>query len=133
MTAVIPAGVETARDLVGPALAAAVERLSPDVRKVAAYHLGLAGPEGAPPGAADGARRGGGTRGGRGARGRPPGAGKALRPALTLLSARAANAAPERGVPAAMAVELVHNFSLLHDDIMDGDTERRHRPTAWTV
>jgi geranylgeranyl diphosphate synthase type I len=27
----------------------------------------------------------------------------------------------------------VHNFSLLHDDIMDGDTERRHRPTAWTV
>ena len=46
MTAVIPAGVETARDLVGPALTAAVERLSPDVRKVAAYHLGLAGPEG---------------------------------------------------------------------------------------
>jgi geranylgeranyl diphosphate synthase, type I len=133
MTAVIPAGVETARDLVGPALAAAVERLSPDVRKVAAYHLGLAGPEGAPPGAAGGARPGGGTRGGRGARGRPPGAGKALRPALTLLSARAANAAPERGVPAAVAVELVHNFSLLHDDIMDGDTERRHRPTAWTV
>ena len=136
MTAVIPAGVETARDLVGPALATAVGRLSPDVRKVAAYHLGLAGPEGAPPGAADGARPGGGTRDGRdgrGARGRPPGAGKALRPALTLLSARAANAAPERGVPAAVAVELVHNFSLLHDDIMDGDTERRHRPTAWTV
>jgi len=133
MTAVIPAGVETARDLVGPALAAAVDRLSPDVRKVAAYHLGLAGPEGAPPGPADGARPGGGARGGRGTRGRPPGAGKALRPALTLLSARAANAAPERGVPAAVAVELVHNFSLLHDDIMDGDTERRHRPTAWTV
>src|SRR5213079_576289 len=41
--------------------------------------------------------------------------------------------APERGVPAAVAVELVHNFSLLHDDIMDGDQERRHRPTAWTV
>jgi geranylgeranyl diphosphate synthase type I len=133
MTAVIPAGVETARDLVGPALAAVVESLSPDVRKVAADHLGRAGPEGARPGAADGTRPGGGARGGRGARGRPPGAGKALRPALTLLSARAANAAPERGVPAAVAVELVHNFSLLHDDIMDGDTERRHRPTAWTV
>jgi geranylgeranyl diphosphate synthase type I len=41
--------------------------------------------------------------------------------------------APERGVSAAVAVELVHNFSLLHDDIMDGDVERRHRPTAWTV
>ena len=59
--------------------------------------------------------------------------GKALRPALALLSARAAGAPPERGVTAAAAVEFVHNFSLLHDDIMDGDTERRHRPTAWTV
>jgi len=106
MTAVIPAGVTTARDLLGPALASAVERMSPDVRTVAAYHLGLSTP--------------GGT-------------GKALRPALALLSARAASAAPERGVPAAVAVELVHNFSLLHDDIMDGDTERRHQATAWTV
>jgi geranylgeranyl diphosphate synthase, type I len=118
MTAVIPAGVETARDLVGPALAAAVARLSPDVRKVAAYHLGLADADGQPLTGPDG---------------RPVGGGKALRPALALLSARAAHAAPERGVPAAVAVELVHNFSLLHDDIMDGDTERRHRPTAWTV
>ena len=179
MTAVMPAGVETARDLIGPALAAAVERFTPDVRKVAAYHLGLAGPEGALPGMAAGARvdggagADGGARADRGAgavggaradgragadgrahagvtgqgdatgqvrppapgstRGRSSGAGKALRPALTLLSARAANATPERGVPAAVAVELVHNFSLLHDDIMDGDTERRHRPTAWTV
>ena len=116
MTAVMPAGVATARDLVGPALEAAVNRLSPDVRRVAAYHLGFAGPDGQPP-----------------AGGRPAGAGKALRPALTLLSARAALASAERGVPAAVAVELVHNFSLLHDDIMDGDTERRHQPTAWTV
>jgi geranylgeranyl diphosphate synthase type I len=159
MTAVMPAGVETARDLVGPALAAAVERLSPDVRKVAAYHLGLAGAEGALPSMTAGARADGQAQAEGGAqaevkaqadgpagtagtgdgdatgrtRSRRPGAGKALRPALTLLSARAASAAPERGVPAAVAVELVHNFSLLHDDIMDGDTERRHRPTAWTV
>ncbi len=60
-------------------------------------------------------------------------AGKALRPALALLSARSAGASAERAAPAAVAVELVHNFSLLHDDIMDGDIERRHRPTAWTV
>jgi geranylgeranyl diphosphate synthase, type I len=113
MTATMPAGVESARDLVGPAVAAAVERLSPDVRIVASYHLGLTDAEGRPAG-------------------RSP-AGRALRPALALLSARAAGAAPERGVPAAAAVEFVHNFSLLHDDIMDGDTERRHRPTAWTV
>jgi geranylgeranyl diphosphate synthase type I len=132
MTAVMPAGVETARDLVGPALGVAVDRLVPDVRKVAAYHLGLTAGPGAPGGPGD---RGG--QAGRpprpAARARPAGAGKALRPALTLLSARAASSAPERGVPAAVAVELVHNFSLLHDDIMDGDTERRHRPTAWTV
>ena len=111
MTAVMPEGVTIARDLVGPALAASIDRLSPEVRAVAAYHLGLTD-----------------------ARGRPAGSGgKALRPALALLSARAAGAPPQRGVPAAVAVELVHNFSLLHDDIMDGDTERRHRPTAWKV
>jgi geranylgeranyl diphosphate synthase type I len=108
----MPEGVALARDLVGPAMEAAIARLTPEVRRVAAYHLGLADAEGNP------------TQGG---------SGKALRPALALLSARAAGAPPERGVTAALAVELVHNWSLLHDDIMDGDTERRHRPTAWTV
>src|SRR5580693_2174781 len=108
----MPAGVAVARDLVGPATEAALSRLSPGVRRVAAYHYGLAGADGSP------------TR---------VGSGKALRPALALLSARAAGAGPERGVTPAVAVELVHNFSLLHDDIMDGATERRHRPTAWTV
>jgi geranylgeranyl diphosphate synthase type I len=108
----MPAGVAVARDLVGPATEAALSRLNPGVRRVAAYHYGLADADGSPV---------------------RVGSGKALRPALALLSARAAGAAPERGVTPAVAVELVHNFSLLHDDIMDGDTERRHRPTAWTV
>jgi geranylgeranyl diphosphate synthase type I len=63
----------------------------------------------------------------------PGGGGKALRPALTLLSAQAAGGDPAAALPAAVAVELVHNFSLLHDDVMDNDVERRHRPTAWTV
>jgi geranylgeranyl diphosphate synthase type I len=114
MTAAIPMGVVTARDLVSPAISAAVDGFSPEIRAVAAYHLGFADAEGQPPV-------------------QPASSGKALRPALALLSARAAGAEPERGVPAAVAVELVHNFSLLHDDIMDGDAERRHRPTAWTV
>src|ERR1700742_3731871 len=108
----MPAGVAVARDLVGPATEAAINRLSPRVRRVAAYHYGLADAQGNPV---------------------REGSGKALRPALALLSARAAGVSAERGVSAAVAVELVHNFSLLHDDIMDGDTERRHRPTAWTV
>src|ERR1700734_106876 len=113
MTTTMPAGVAAARDLVGPAVLGWLDRLSPDVRIVAAYHLGFVDANGTPTGSGSG--------------------GKALRPALALLSARAAGASPERGVTAAVAVELVHNFSLLHDDIMDNDTERRHRPTAWTV
>jgi len=112
VTVVMPAGVAVARDLVGPATEAAINRLSPRVRRVAAYHYGLADAQGNPV---------------------REGSGKALRPALALLSARAAGVSAERGVSAAVAVELVHNFSLLHDDIMDGDTERRHRATAWTV
>jgi geranylgeranyl diphosphate synthase type I len=59
--------------------------------------------------------------------------GKAIRPALVLLTARAAGGTAEAALPAAVAVELAHNFSLLHDDVMDGDLVRRHRPTAWTV
>jgi geranylgeranyl diphosphate synthase, type I len=50
-----------------------------------------------------------------------------------MLSARAAGAADEVGLPGAVAVELVHNFSLVHDDLMDGDRMRRHRPTVWSV
>src|SRR5204863_8611423 len=111
----MPEGVALARDLVGPATESAIARLTPDVRAVAAYHLGFADAAGNPTNPTGN------------------GSGKALRPALALLSARAAGAAPQRGVPAAVAVELVHNFSLLHDDIMDGDAERRHRPTAWKV
>ena len=145
MTALMPAGVATARDLVGPAMAVAITRLSPEVRPVAAYHLGLADANGHGQGNGRAGDKGKGSAevpkpvNGRAADGaarpgpKPAGSGKALRPALALLSARAAEAAPERGVPAAVAVELVHNFSLLHDDIMDGDTERRHKPTAWTV
>ena len=42
-------------------------------------------------------------------------------------------ASTARALPGAAAVELGHNFSLVHDDIEDGDVERRHRPTLWTV
>lgn len=70
--------------------------------------------------------------------------GKLLRPTLVLLSYEFASATRgaktdrasddlARAVPAAVAVELVHNFSLIHDDIEDHDDERRHRPTLWRV
>jgi geranylgeranyl diphosphate synthase, type I len=56
-----------------------------------------------------------------------------MRPALVLLAARACGGTDADAVPSAVAVELVHNFSLLHDDLMDGDTQRRHRATVWSV
>jgi geranylgeranyl diphosphate synthase type I len=67
--------------------------------------------------------------------------GKLLRPTLLLLAYEAAGAWGlsenttylQRALPAAVAIEFVHNFTLIHDDIEDGDTERRHRPTLWTV
>ena len=59
--------------------------------------------------------------------------GKRLRPALLLLACQAAGGATESALAAASAIELVHNFSLIHDDIEDGDVQRRHRPTLWAI
>jgi geranylgeranyl diphosphate synthase type I len=101
------------RALFTPALRAAVERLDDSrMRDIAGYHFGWLDAEGRP-------AHGSG--------------GKAIRPALAILSAEAAGGRSSDGIAAAVAVELVHNFSLLHDDIMDGDAERRHRPTGWVV
>lgn len=71
--------------------------------------------------------------------------GKLLRPTLLLLAYEAAGAWGQaiegaeathylrRALPAAAAIELTHNFTLIHDDIEDGDTERRHRATLWKL
>ena len=71
------------------------------------YHLGLDGP-GAP-------------------------AGKRMRPLLGLLAYASITGEFGPALPGAAAVELGHNFSLVHDDIEDADTERRHRPTLWSL
>ena len=60
-------------------------------------------------------------------------AGKRMRPLLGLLAYASITGEHRRALPGAAAVELGHNFSLVHDDIEDGDVERRHRPTLWTV
>ncbi|MGH3425785.1 MAG: polyprenyl synthetase family protein [Nocardioidaceae bacterium] len=111
MTISLPESLGSTRELLEPALRTAIERLDPDTRRIAAYHFGLS----------DGDGNEGSL------------VGKAVRATLVLQSAQAAGATPERGLPAAVAVELVHNFSLVHDDVMDGDEERRHRATAWTA
>ncbi|MFH8342603.1 polyprenyl synthetase family protein [Streptomyces sp. AM6-12] len=97
-------------ELVRPALREAVGALHPWTAEMAAYSLGWCEVGGAPAAT--------------------PG-GKGVRQALAVLGARAAGADARAGVPAAVAVELVHTFSLLHDDIMDGDATRRRRPAVW--
>src|SRR3989441_5346125 len=68
------------------------------------------------------------------AEGRPQDVGgKGLRPTLCLLACEAAGGDWHRALPVAAAVELVHNFSLIHDDIQDRDSERHHRPTVWSI
>lgn len=59
--------------------------------------------------------------------------GKRLRPTLLLLTVDAFGADWRTALPAAAAVELLHNFSLIHDDIEDASEERRHRPTLWKL
>ena len=59
--------------------------------------------------------------------------GKRIRPLLCLMACEAVGGNPADAIPAAAAVEILHNFSLVHDDIEDGDETRRHRPTLWTL
>ena len=109
----VPAVLERARAVMQPALRAAVDGLADErMRRIAGYHLGWLDAAGAEIAL---------------------GGGKAVRPALVLLCAEAAGGVAADAVPPGVAVELVHNFSLLHDDIMDRDVERRHRPTGWVA
>jgi geranylgeranyl diphosphate synthase type I len=65
--------------------------------------------------------------------GQAGGSGKRLRPLLGLLAYESLTGTHEKALPGAAAVELGHNFSLVHDDIEDRDIERRHRAALWTV
>ncbi len=85
-----------------------------DVQLLLCYHLGWVDQHGAPAASASSQ-------------------GKALRPTLCLFACEAVASGYARAIPAAAALELIHNFSLLHDDIQDQDLERRHQPTAWSL
>jgi geranylgeranyl diphosphate synthase type I len=63
----------------------------------------------------------------------PEAQGKRIRPLLVLLTAASCGANWQPALPAAAAVELIHNFSLIHDDIQDNSDKRRGRPTVWKV
>ncbi len=59
--------------------------------------------------------------------------GKRLRPFVCLMTCRAVGGDPAAALPAGSALELIHNFSLVHDDIQDNSHYRRHRKAVWTV
>ncbi|GGX97273.1 polyprenyl synthetase family protein [Streptomyces hiroshimensis] len=105
-----PRSLARARELAEPALRAAVAGLHPLPARMAAFSFGWCEADGTPSAS--------------------PG-GKGVRQAFALLGAEAVGAPPGAAVQAAVAVELVHTFSLVHDDIMDGDERRRHRDAAW--
>ncbi|HZV49508.1 MAG TPA: polyprenyl synthetase family protein [Candidatus Dormibacteraeota bacterium] len=77
-----------------------------------AYHMGWVDPGGRP---------------------REAPAGKLVRPSLCLWACEATGGDVTSALPAAAALEWVHNFTLIHDDIQDGDRERHHRPTVWSI
>jgi geranylgeranyl diphosphate synthase type I len=98
-----PAGL---RAEVRPSVEMALRRLHPRMRRICEYQFGWV----------DGTT-----------------AGKSVRALLTFTCAEAVGGDPAAAMPAAVAVELLHNGTLLQDDVMDGDRTRRHRPAAWTI
>lgn len=107
-----PSVLSRARELVEPSLRKAIASLHPHLRTPVEYHFGWVDVDGSPLTGAGG---------------------KAVRPALAVLGAEAVGGEGEQAVPGATALELIHNFSLIHDDIIDGDRLRRHRRTVWDV
>ena len=107
----LPDILQRARELTIPPLRDAVQTLPGEITPIVEYHLGWVDATGRPE-----------SRGG-----------KQVRPALAILSAEACGVPAATAIPGSVAVELVHNFSLLHDDVMDEDRERRHRPTVWAL
>jgi geranylgeranyl diphosphate synthase type I len=63
----------------------------------------------------------------------PSWGGKMVRPALCLLTCEAVGGDWRKALPAAASLEMVHNFSLIHDDIEDGSPQRRHQDSLWKV
>ena len=111
----LPAMFDRYREHLENTLAAAVPPLEHHaVNTLLRYHLGWCDPYGVPAAT-------------------PASQGKALRPTLCMFVCDALQGDPGHAAPAAAALELIHNFSLVHDDIQDQGMERRHQPTVWAV
>ena len=107
-----PAILRKYLDVVEEALNELLSPNDPDICAMLKYHMGWVDESGNPT---------------------PLSQGKRLRPSLCMFACEAVGGVPDKALPAAAALELVHNFSLIHDDIQDGDLQRHHRPTVWAV
>ncbi|MGW7531139.1 polyprenyl synthetase family protein [Amycolatopsis sp. NPDC054798] len=101
-----------ARDYTREGLEDVLDGLHPDAARICRYYFGWCEADGSPA-----QRRGSRT----------------LQATMVMLAAEAAGADPLLAKPGAVAMELAHNFTCLHDDIADGDDVRRDRPTAWVA
>lgn len=110
--AAAPASLGRYREAVRGELLRALEGLEGPLYTMVRYHMGWVDQGGRP---------------------EPGDGGKGLRSTLCLLSHEACGGVMERALPAAAALELVHNFSLVHDDIQDHSPERHFRPTVWSI
>ena len=99
------------------AVIAALDGDAPLLAQMARYHLGWSDGAGEPTSPAV----------------RRSAQGKRLRPAVALLCSAATGGRMEHAAPLAAAIELLHNFTLIHDDIQDRSPNRRHRATVWRV
>jgi geranylgeranyl diphosphate synthase type I len=109
---VVAAAVARYRHAIEAGLRAVVDRREVEHASLMRYHFGWHDADGQP---TDGT------------------SGKLLRPVLCLLSCEAVGSPAERAMPAAVALELLHNFTLIHDDIEDASDSRHGRPTLWRV
>lgn len=105
--------IDAAIDPLMVAALAALDERAPLLAGMARYHLGLADRDLQPvdPRSVD--------------------RGKRIRPTVAMLAAGASGGDPLAAAPLAAAIELLHNFTLIHDDVQDHSPTRRHRPTVW--
>ncbi|MGX1773731.1 polyprenyl synthetase family protein [Nocardia brasiliensis] len=108
----LPDAVHRSREMLRAGMESALAPVHPDLALACRYYFGWCELDGTPIRA-------------RGSRG--------LQASVAFLSAQAVGGAPESALPGAIAMEFLHNSSLLHDDLMDEDAVRRDRPTVWAV
>jgi geranylgeranyl diphosphate synthase type I len=108
----LPASFTYYRDTVRIELNNVIDSCLPPLRNILEYHMGWQDEHG---------------------HSRSSEAGKFIRSTLCLLSCQSVGGDTSEVMPAAAAVELIHNFSLIHDDIEDASNERHHRPTVWKL